>query len=228
MFGKKKEQKTNNATPVKPTTQAQTPIAEVRNGIVVLKDGGLRLVMLCSTVNFDLKSEEEQEAIISGYQSFINSLEFPIQIVVQSRNLDLSKYIKKLQNQIPRAPNQLLALQIQSYISFIQATLKFANIMDKKFFVVIPYNLPITTKPGFLSDFSRAVSKTQPEINLTNFDQYKKELIQRAQVVASGLSSLGIRAVQLNTQELVELYYATYNPEIAKNEKLNSDIDQEE
>lgn len=228
LFGKKEGSKSNSGTPVKPTTQAQTPIAEIRNGIVVLKDGSMRLVMLCSTVNFDLKSEEEQEAIISGYQNFINSLEFPIQIVVQSRNLDLSKYIKKLQGQIPKAPNELLASQIQSYISFIQAMLEIANIMDKKFFIVIPYNLPITTKPGFIADISKAISKTQPEINLTNFDKYKKELIQRAQVAASGLSSLGIRAVQLNTQELVELYYSTYNPEIAQNERLNQDIGKEE
>lgn len=206
----------------KSTTQTQIPIAEIRNGIVVLKDGGLRLVMLCSTINFELKSEEEQNAIISGYQSFLNSLEFPVQIVIQSRRMDLSKYLKKLQDQIPKAPNDLLRVQINDYLNFIKSLLEIANIMDKKFFIVIPYELPLAKKPGFVSDFQQATSKETPAINLTNFDKYKKELIQRAQLVASGISGLGLRAVQLNTQELIELYYSTYNTDISKYERLTS------
>lgn len=206
----------------KPTTQAQTPIAEIRNGVVILKDGSLRIIMLCSTINFELKAEEEQNAIISGYQSFLNSLEFPIQIVIQSRRMDLSKYLKKLRGQVPKAPNSLLRMHINDYINFIQSTLKIANIMDKKFFIIIPYELPLAKKPGFIQDLQQATSKEVPTVNLTNFDKYKKELIQRAQVIASGVSGLGLRAIQLNTQEIVELLYSTYNPDIASHERLGS------
>lgn len=219
LFGNKKNQGKEEK---KPTTQAQIPIAEVRNGIVVLKDGGLRLVMLCSTINFELKSEEEQNAIISGYQNFLNSLEFPIQIVIQSRRMDLTKYLKKLQNQIPQAPNDLLRIQIHDYIVFIRSLLSVANIMDKKFFIIIPYELPLAKKPGFIEDLQRATSKEAPTINLTNFNKYKKELIQRAQIVASGISGLGLRAVQLNTQELIELFYSTYNLDLSQHERLTS------
>jgi len=206
----------------KPTTQAQIPIAEIRNGVVILKDGSLRLVMLCSTINFELKSEEEQNAIISGYQNFLNSLEFPIQIVIQSRRMDLSRYLKKLQNQIPKAPDDLLRTQIHDYILFIKSLLSVANIMDKRFFIIIPYELPLVKKPGFIQDLQQATSKEVPQINLTNFDKYRKELIQRAQMVASGISGLGLRAVQLNTQELIELYYSTYNTDISQHERLTS------
>lgn len=206
----------------KSTTQTQIPIAEVREGIVILKDGGLRLIMLCSTTNFELKSEQEQNAIISGYQSFLNSLEFPIQIVIQSRRMDLTKYLKKLRDQIPKAPNSLLQIQINDYILFIKSLLSVANIMDKKFFIIVPYNLPLAKKPGFVQDFQTAVSKEPPKINLINFAKYKKELIDRAQIIANGLSGLGLRAVQLNTQELIELFYSTYNPETSRHERLTS------
>lgn len=206
----------------KPTTQAQLPIAEIRNGIVVLKDNSLRLVMLCSTVNFELKSEQEQSAIISGYQGFLNSLDFPIQIVIQSRRMDLTKYLGKLNNQVPKASNELVRVHIQDYIRFIKSLLRIANIMDKKFFIIIPYTLPLAKKPGVMEDFRRATNKEPDAINLTNFEKYKKELTQRAQVVASGISGLGLRAVQLNTQELVELLYSTYNPDIAQHQRLTS------
>jgi hypothetical protein len=214
--------KGKNQAKQKPTTQTQIPIAEVRNGIVILKNGGLRLVMLCSTVNFDLKSEEEQNAIISGYQSFINSLEFPIQLVIQSRNMDLSRYLEKLENLRTKTFNSLLQLQIQEYINFINIVLKKANIMDKKFYIVIPYELPLAKKQNFLENLRENLRKEQSVINLTNLDKYQKELTERARIAASGLSGLGLRAVQLNTQELVELFYSTYNPETARTEKLGS------
>ena len=221
LFGGDKNQN-QNSEKQKPTTQAQTPIAEIRDGIVVLKDSSLRLVMLCSTINFELKSEEEQNAIVSGYQNFLNSLEFPIQIVIQSRKMDLTKYLKKLKDQVPKAKNSLLQIQINDYMNFIKSTLKIANIMDKKFFIVIPYELPLAKKPGFIQDFQQVTSKEAPSVNLTNFDKYKKELTQRAQIVASSLSGLGLRAIQLNTQEIVELLYSTYNPDISRHERLTS------
>jgi hypothetical protein len=204
----------------KPTTQTQIPIAEIRNGIAILKNGSLRLVMLCSTVNFDLKSEEEQNAIISGYQGFINALEFPIQLVIQSRNMDLSHYLEKLHNLISKTFNSLLQLQIQEYINFISIVLKKANIMDKKFYIVIPYELPLAKKENFYENLRQNLKKDKPVINLTNFGKYQKELTERARLVAAGLSGLGLRAVQLNTQELVELFYSTYNPDTARSGEL--------
>ena len=215
LFGKGKKKPEE-----KPTTQGQTPIAAIRDSIVVLKNGGLRLVMLCSATNFDLKSEEEQNAIVAGYQSFLNSLEFPIEIVIQSRHMDLTKYLAKLQNLIPAASNTLLQAQIKDYIFFITSLLKVANIMDKKFFIVIPYELPLAKKENFLENLKQNISKKESVINLTNFAKYKKELIDRAEIVASDLSGLGLRALQLNTQELVELFYSTYNPDTGRSEKL--------
>lgn len=220
LFGKKQ----NGGAEKKPipTTQMEIPIAEIRNGVVILKNSSLRLVMLCSTVNFDLKSDEEQNGIIAGYQSFINSLEFPIQIVVQSRNMDLSRYLKKLHNLLPYASNPLLQLQISDYIAFIQSVLSIANIMDKKFYIVVPYDLPLAKKENFIENLRSNLKKDQPIINLTNFKKYQRELADRARTVAGGLSGLGLRAVQLNTQELVELYYSTYNPDLSRNEKLTN------
>lgn len=206
----------------KQTTQAHLSVAEIKDGIVILKDGSLRLIMMVSAINFDLKSETEQNALIYAYQNFLNSLNFPIQIVVQSRRLDLSEYLAKLQQQIPKTANDLIRLHIQDYIDFIQKLLKLANIMDKKFYLVIPY-FPIIKKPtGFIEKLATATSGKQPVIDLSHFQEQKRELMQRAQVVAQELASLGIRAVQLNTQELIELLYSVYNPELATREKLAS------
>ena len=206
----------------KQTTQAHLPVAEVKDGIVVLKDGSLRLVMMVSAINFDLKSETEQNALIYAFQNFLNSLTFPIQIIAQSRRLDLSEYLAKLQQQIPKTGNDLIRLHIQDYIDFIQKLLKLANIMDKKFYLVIPYFVPVKKPACFLDKLVSSASGKQPVIDLSKFAEQKRELMQRAQVVAQELGSLGLRAVQLNTQELIELLYSVYNPELAMREKLAS------
>ena len=203
------------------TTQAHLPIAEIRNGVVVLKNGSLRLVLLVSTINFDLKNEEEQNALIYGYQNFLNSLSFPIEIVMQSRRVDLSGYLTKLKAQLEKAENPLLQIQIEDYIAFIEKLVTVANIMNKKFFVVIPFYPPaLKQTASFVEKFKSAISAQEPVIDMTHFDEYRKELTQRSQAVASGLGSLGLRAVQLSTQELIELYYQSFNPDLAVREKL--------
>lgn len=207
----------------KQTTQAHLPVAEVRDGIVVLKNGSLRIIMMASAVNFDLKSEAEQNALIYAYQNFINSLTFPVQIVAQSRRLDLSEYLTKLGQQIPKTANDLIRLHIQDYIDFIQKLLKLANIMDKKFYLVIPYYTEVKKPSTFFEKLSTATSGKQPLIDLSRFQEQKRELMQRAQVVAQSLGPMGIRAVQLNTQELIELLYSVYNPELATRQKLTSE-----
>ncbi len=205
----------------KETTQAHLPIAEIRNGVVVLKDGSLRLVLLVSTINFDLKNEDEQNALIYGYQNFINSLTFPVQIVMQSRRIDLSSYLTKLRAQLTQIQNPLLQIQTEDYISFIERLIKVANIMNKKFFIVVPYFPPaLKQATSFWDKFKSALTESEPVVDMTHFEEYRKELLQRAQGVASGLGALSLRAVQLTTQELIELLYQSYNPELAMREKL--------
>ncbi len=205
----------------KETTQAHLPIAEIRNGVVVLKDGSLRLVLLVSTINFDLKNEDEQNALTYGYQNFINSLNFPIQIVMQSRRIDLSVYLTKLRAQLTQIQNPLLQIQTEDYIAFIEKLIKVANIMNKKFFIVVPY-FPTAIKQagGFWDKFKSVLTESEPVVDMTHFEEYRKELLQRSQGVASGLGALSLRAVQLTTQELIELLYQSYNPELAMREKL--------
>ena len=205
----------------KQTTQAHLPIAEIRNGTVVLKDGSLRLVLLVSTVNFDLKNEEEQNALTYAYQNFINSLNFPVQIVMQSRRIDLSGYLTNLRSRLGQIENPLLQVQTEDYIAFIEKMITVANIMNKKFFVIVPYFPPaLKQTASFWGKIKAVMAETEPVIDMTHFEEYRKELLQRAQGVASSLGALGLRAVQLTTQELIELYYQSYNPELAAREKL--------
>jgi hypothetical protein len=202
----------------KKSTQAYLDIAEIKDSLVVMKDGSLRLIMLVSTVNFELKSEEEQDILIGQYQNFLNSLEFPIQIVIQSRRLNLSSYLSKLKERLNQTENELLKLQIADYIEFIKELITQANIMDKKAYVVVPYFPPLIKTP---SSWEEIISGRPPKtLTASEFDTFKKEVIQRAQTVASGLGSLGLRCIQLNTQELIELFYNIYNPEFATLEKL--------
>jgi len=200
------------------STQAYLKIAQIRDSIVVLKDGSMRMVLLCSSINLDLKTEQEQDIIIARYQSFLNSLSFPIQILVQSRKMDLSPYLLKLKNRLNQESNALLKERIRDYIGFLQDLIQEVNIMDKKFFVIVPYYPPLIRPPA---SWEEVISGRPPKtLNLSEFETFKNELIQRAGLVASGLASVGIRCLQLNTQELVELFYNIYNPEFSKEEKL--------
>lgn len=202
------------------STQEHLRIAEIRDGILILTNGELRQVVLVSSVNFALKSEDEQNAIVFQYQNFLNSLSFPIQIVMQSRRLDLAPYLGKLAERLESEQNELIRLQIADYIEFIKRLLSVANIMDKNFFVVVPFSPPVTKKGGMMSQIFGSPKRQQPKIPADQFAQYKQALGQRVNVITSGLASVGLRSAVLTTQQLVELFYATYNPEEATKERL--------
>lgn len=204
-----------------PSTQHYLDIAGIRDDVVMLKDGSLRAVLLTSSLNFALKSEDEQNAVIAGYVRFLNSIEFPVQIVVQSRKLNIDGYLEKLKQNEKEQTNDLLRVQTREYRQFIQELLQLQKIMEKRFYVLVPYNPISDMKRGFFSRAS-AVFKAATVVRLTEkkFQERKKELMGRVGLVSTGLQSMGINTVLLNTQSLIELYYNTYNPETAEQQKL--------
>lgn len=202
------------------STQEHLRIAEIRDGTLILTNGELRQILLVSSINFALKSEDEQNAIIFQYQNFLNSLTFPVQIVMQSRRLDLAPYLGKLQERLDSEQNELIRMQIADYMEFIKRLLSVANIMDKNFFVVVPFSPPVTKKGGFFSELLGSNKRKQIHIPADLFAQYKQQLGQRVNVIVAGLSSIGLRSAVLSTQQIVELFYATYNPEEATKERL--------
>src|SRR3989344_7813602 len=213
------------AKPVQ-STQKYLSIAEIKDDVVVLKDGSVRSVLLVSSINFALKGEDEQNAIIQSYVGFLNSLSFPLQIVIQSRNLNIDNYLTKLSNLEKEQTNELLRMQIADYRSFLGELLELGQIMTKKFYAVVPFSGIKKEKKKFweqvLDAFSPARSIT---LSQKKFEHYKEELMKRVDFVMSGLSAAGLSAVPLDTQSLIELYYNTYNPEMADAQKL-ADVNQ--
>ncbi len=205
------------------STQNSLLISEIKDGVVVMKDGSLRGIILGSAINFDLMSPQEQEAVEFAYQGFINSLHFPIQIVIKSQKIALDGYIEKLEGLHNEQANDLLSLLMEDYIANIRALVEEVNIMDKQFYVVVPYFPPINvTKSSSLITGIKAALQPTPVITVTeeDFHKSKQELAQRMALVASGMGQIGIRAIALGTQELIDLYYGWYNPDVAANEKL--------
>jgi len=206
------KQNTNRAK----AAQDFVPIKEIRDGVAILKGGGLRLVLIASSINFALKSEEEQTALLLQYQNFLNSLDFHIQIFVQSRKLDIRPYLETLETLEKEQLNDLLKIQTREYIEFIKNFTESTNIMSKTFFVVIPYDPPIfSQRTGLLRKIFPGRAK--PSINgeegpVDNFDEHRTQLEQRGSVVEQGLARLGVRVVELGTQELVELFFKIFNP----------------
>jgi hypothetical protein len=206
------------------STQDTLLISEIRDGVVVMRDGSLRAVIIASAINFDLMSGSEREAVEYSYQGFLNSLHYPVQILIKSQKIDLDAYIAKLQQLRQDQDNELLGLLMDDYITNIQALIEEVNIMDKQFYVIIPYFPPATTKlkqGNIFSSISGLFKKQEiTTITETDFEQFKTELGQRVQQVSAGLSQMGVRNIPLNTQELIDLYYASYNPDVAENQKL--------
>ncbi len=195
------------------TTQDFLPIKEIRDGTVILKNGGLRMVMIASSLNFSLKSADEQMAILSQYQSFLNSLDFSLQIFMQSRKLDIKPYIGILEERVKEQTNDLLKIQTKEYIDFIKTFTDSTNIMAKAFFIVVPYDPPIfTVNSGLLSRILPSSGKKKGTTEGDNFEEYRSQLEQRVSVVEQGLSRIGIRIAPLGTEELVELYFKLFNP----------------
>ncbi len=203
------------------STQNSLIINEIKDGILVLKDGTFRSVIFASAINFDLMSSREQDAVEYAYQGFLNSLHFPIQILIRSQKVDLDGYLEKLSGLRAGQDNELLGLLMDDYIANIKGLVEEVNIMSKQFYVTVPYFPPLISKTGFFSTLATTLRPSQvTTVTEQQFSDYKKELSQRVSLVASGLNQIGIRAVPLNTQELVDLFYSSYNPDVAQNQKL--------
>ena len=195
-------------------------IEEIKEGVVILKDGSMRAVVLVSSINFDLKSEEERAAIIVSFQSFLNSLTFPVQIVVHSKKIDLDEYIRKLKEIEKEQTAQLLKIQVNEYINYIQGLLDEVNIMDKSFFAVVPFYPNIIEKSGPLNKFASILNLNKAPEKTSDFESDKVQLMDRVDVVVGGLKSVGLNCASLDTQNLIQLYYSLYNPESSKTQKL--------
>lgn len=203
------------------SAQEFLPIEEIKEGVVTLKEGGLRAVLLIRGTNFGLKSEDEQNAIINSYQGFLNSLEFPLQILTRSKKIDLTPYLKKLEVLEKSQTNELLLMQTVEYVDFIKKLTEIANVMSKEFYAVVPFNASAIKKGGVFSQLTGLFSKGAWEAQTkATFEQNKAGLDQRVEVTKSGLEGIGLKVAQLNTEELIELFYNIYNPEVAYQEKL--------
>lgn len=193
--------------------QQFVPVKEVRDGIVVLKDGSLCMVVLVSSINLSLKSYDEQRATLMQFQNFLNTLDFPIQIVVQSRRYDIRPYILTLQNRLKDQVEPLLQVQTREYIQFIQSFTDQVNIMRKSFFVTIPYIPPILSQQKGIAKVFSFFNKTDPTAQtVSDFEEQRTQLEERVSVVEQGLSRVGLRVAQLGTEEVIELLYKTFNP----------------
>lgn len=194
------------------TTQDFVPIQEIRDGIVILKDGSMRALVLASSLNFALKSADEQNSIIFQFQNFLNSLDFSVQIFVQSKKLDIRPYIALLEERYKEQMTELMKIQTREYIEFIKTFVENSNIMTKSFFLVIPYNPPaINASNNPLSGILGNKSGGNMVANDV-FEEYRSQLEQRVGVVEQGLVRCGIRVAELGTEEVVELYYKIFNP----------------
>lgn len=199
------------------STQEFVPISEVRDGVIVLRDGSLRVILLASSLNFALKSEDEQTAFIVQFQNFLNSLDFSCQIFVQSRMLDIRPYIATLEVAYKNQLDDLMRIQIREYIEFIKSFTEAANIMTKNFFVVVPYApaaLASITGGASIKDKLPFGSKSAPSAADANrtFEEKVSQLEQRVAIVQQGLIRSGVRTVQLGTEEAIELFYKLFNP----------------
>lgn len=207
----------------KPTesTQKYLDIAEITDDVVVLKDGSLRAVLLTSSVNFALKSADEQNATIAAYVGFLNSFEFPIQIVIQSRKMNIDPYIEKLKTMEKEQTNELLKMQTAEYRMYVTELIELGEIMSKRFYVVVPFHPLIGKQKNFFQRLSEALSPAK-SVSLKRkwFLERRRELMQRVDLVESGLSSMGLNTVLLTTQNLIELYYNCYNPETSQQQKM--------
>jgi type IV secretory pathway VirB4 component len=194
-------------------TQEFVPIKEVRDGIVILKDGSMRAIVLSSSLNFSLKSDDERNAITAQFQDFLNSLDFPVQIAIQSRRLDIRPYLALLEEQYKVQLNDLMKIQTREYIEFIKKFTESTNIMTKSFFVVVPYEPAIVNvKGGPLSMFQKKSNEEAGKIKETTFEENRTQLEQRVGVVEQGLVRCGIRVIRLGTEEVIELFYKVFNP----------------
>jgi hypothetical protein len=212
------------------STQNTLQIAEIRDGIVIMNDGSFRSVIMAKSINFDLMSPQEQEGVEYSYQGFLNSLYFPVQIFIRSQKVDLQPYIEKLDKIRTEHDNMLLAMLMDDYIGYIDQLSQQTNIMDKKFYIVVPYfphvdvQKAFSQSKNFLTGFFELFNNKEQHvvINEADLEKAKTELRNRVQAVLQGLLQCGIQGLPLDTQELIELYYDTYNPDTATRQQLKN------
>jgi len=217
-------------SPVKqaPTLSTQTylRIAEIRENVIVLKNGGLRSILKVSSINFNLKSEEEQNAIIYSYQGFLNTLDAPIEILIRSKKLEIDEYLEKLKVLGEKQTNALLQKQTLEYVEYIQKLVEYADIMEKEFFVIIPYDPYRAKKTNLLTKFFQNLNSKDSygavKSRRDEFENLKKGLSQRVNSVKVGLENCGLKANELTTKELIELFYNIYNPTVSRYEKIKN------
>lgn len=195
-------------------TQSFVPIKEVRDGIIVERDGGMRAILLASSLNFSLKSVDEKNAILLQFQDFLNSLDFSIQIVVQSRKLDIRPYLALLEAQEKLQTNSLMKVQTREYIEFVRSFTESTNIMTKNFFVVVSYTPSVinTGKKGGGLSFMSTKPKDKAQAKESSFEEARSQLEERLSVVEQGLIRTGVRIARLGTDEVIELFYKAFNP----------------
>lgn len=212
------------------STQNTLQIAEIRDGIVIMNDGSFRAVVMVKSINFDLMSPQEQESVEYAYQGFLNSLYFPIQIFVRSQRVDLQPYIERLDKIRTEHDNMLLALLMDDYVGYIDQLSMQTNIMDKKFYIVIPFfpggdtQKMLSKDKNFISGLADMFNTKESHVTINEGDleNAKTELRNRVQAVLGGLQQCTIQGLPLDTQELIELYYDTYNPDTATRQQLKN------
>lgn len=208
------------------STQQYLPFREIRDGMVVMKDGTLRTVLMVSSLNFSLKSEDEQRGIIQGYVSFLNTIEYELQIVIQSRKLNIEKYLLELDGLARQQDNDLLRKQTLSYKSFIGKLVEEADIMDKRFFVVVPLAPNRKKRKSFWHRLQEVISPASVvKMDQAKMEKYIEEMDRRVGAVQNGLQSMSLQVQKLDTQALIELFYSTYNPATNQQNRIE-DIDE--
>ncbi len=198
-------------------TQGFVPVKDIKDGVVILKNGQMCMLLLASSINFAFKSREEQEAILSNFQALLNTLDFSLQIYIQSRRLDIRPYINLLLERESLQSNDLMRIQLREYIEFVRTFTHDVDIMSKNFFVVIPYTPSFgNVRKGFSSFLGGGGEKKEAQVE-AKFGEDRIQLEQRVSVVAQGLARIGVKSVPLGTEELIELYYHIFNPEDMSN-----------
>lgn len=208
------------------STQRYLQFSSVHDDTLVLKNGGIRAIIEVTAVNFDLKSEREQDALIISYQHFLNSLDFPVQIIVHSRKLDIDHYLETLEERLKAQSNELLREQVQDHIEYIHSLVEYTDIMEKHFFVIVPLPRPMTEDKSIFAKFWDYISPddtVQEAIaRRKEFNELKKNLDTRINVVTTGLENCGLHVHQLRTEEIIELFYQHYNPDASRFQKLGN------
>lgn len=195
-------------------TQNFVPIRDIKDGVVIMKNGQMAKVLLGTSINFALKSIDEQQAILRQFQSFLNTIDFSLQFYVQSRRLNIQPYLNLLMTREPEQDNDLMRIQLREYIEFVRTFTTEVDIMSKNFFIVIPYTpSALDLSEGFGNSLSKILNRKQEVLSASKFEEEKTQLDQRVSVVEQGMNRIGIRTVPLGNEELVELYYHIFNPD---------------